>query len=189
MTQTSTGIKFQKAWTFPEPVEKRIAKFVSLHPGKWLHAPVGISKIFKGESFPHNVEMITLDSDASVKPDVVGDIFNLKDYFDYKFDGVISDPVWLKYETCKHCGKPTTREVGLAYPQRRKLSYSVRDILAPGGWWVFNGLWDPSIKGLDITPNDFCESGVEIPRQEFNSYRNLPYLAYLQRQNEVLDFG
>lgn len=188
MTQTGS-MKFQDCWTFPEPVEKRITKFVSLHPGKWLHAPVGISMIFKGESFQNDVDMVTLDHDESVKPDVLGDIFNLKKSFDCKFDGVISDPVWLKHEICKHCKKPVDKEIGLAYPTRRKLSYSVRDVLKPGGWWIFNGLWDPAVKGLDITPNDFSPSGLEIPRQQFNSFRNLPYLAYLQRQNGVMTFA
>ncbi len=45
MTQKSTYLIFKDAWTFPEQVERRIASFVNKHPGTWLHAPSGISKL------------------------------------------------------------------------------------------------------------------------------------------------
>ena len=106
MTQKAS-LKFKEAWTFPEQVEKRISEFVKKHPGKWLHAPVGISKIALGP-FDKTVQMTTFDKDPSVKPDIVGDIFKLSEYFGRnKFDGVISDPIWYT--------KEKNKSVGLAY--------------------------------------------------------------------------
>lgn len=165
--KSSTRLSFKKAWTFPYEVEKRIAK--NLTPGLWLHAPVGISKIAKGP-FKNGVRMVTLDIDPKLKPDVVGDIFHLP-FKEGAFMGAISDPIWYS--------KDKKKSIGLSYPQRRFLSYSIRDVLATGGTWLFNGLWNPIVKGLRIEK-------VEIPMQAFSSFRNVSLLVYLKRVNERL---
>jgi len=166
MTQKArTNLTFKKAWTFPEEVEKRIAKNIT--DGLWLHAPVGISKIARG-IFNKYVTMITLDKDASLRPDIVGDIFHLPFRFNV-FDGAISDPIWYT--------KDKKKTIGLSYPQRRYLSYQIRDALKPRGLWIFNGLWNPIVKGLKIIT-------VEVPMQAFSSFRNLSLLVYLRKVNE-----
>ena len=164
--KSGTKLTFNKAWTFPEAVEKRIATFVNKNPGLWLHAPVGISKIARGP-FNDGIEIITVDIDPEVKPDIVADIFHLP-FKEATFDGAISDPIWYTKEKKK--------TIGLAYPQRRFMSYQIRDVLKPGGWWIFNGLWNPIVKGLKIML-------VEIPMQAFSSFRNLSLLVYLKRIN------
>jgi len=166
------SLKFKECWTFPEQVEKRISEFVKKHPGEWLHAPVGISKIGLGP-FNHKVTMTTFDRDADLKPDIVGDIFNLTEYTGRNvFDGVISDPIWYTQEKNK--------TVGLAYHQRRYLSYQIRDVLKPGGWWVFNGLWLPECKGLEII------NPIHVPAPTFTGFRNVSLLIYLKKVNESL---
>jgi len=181
LTQTSTQLTFKKAWTFPEPVEERIASFINKHPGNWLHAPVGISKLFTEPTLDkRKTKMITFDKDASLKPDVVGDIFKLPQYFKEKFDGVISDPIWYFDLMCQKCGNMVEKNKGLAYPYRRYLGYAVRDILKPGGYWIFNGLWLPKTKGMKIL------EPIEIPAQKFASFRNVSLLIYSQKINERL---
>lgn len=197
MTQkVKGGLTFKQAWTFPYELEKRITEFVVKHPGIWLHAPAGISKLGKLGSFDTNVKILTLDIDPSTKPDIVGNLYKLKDVPQIAeiiklhggFDGVISDPVWLKIDTCDNCKDVLETEKGLAYPTRRKISYSVRDILKPGGWWLFNGLWIPEVKGLKLTNPHTNPMGtpIEIPIQNFSSFRNVSLLEYLQRKNEAL---
>ena len=172
MTQKAS-LKFKECWTFPEQVEKRISEFVKKHPGNWLHAPVGVSKIALGP-FNNEIHMTTFDKDPQVNPDVVGDIFKLSETVGYnKFDGVISDPIWYT--------KEKNKTVGLAYPDRRLLSYQVRDVLKPGGWWIFNGLWLPECKGLRlIDPIEVVSPNIK------NTFRNVALLIYLQKVNETL---
>ena len=183
--KASTRLKFKDVWTFPYEVEKRIAEFVTKHPGVWLHAPVGISKIGLG-SFDKTVKMITLDKDAELKPDIVCDIFKMNEEPTIKkfveaggFDGVISDPLWYRTLKCSKCGNIMENPIGLAYPDRRYLSFQVRDVLKPGGWWLFNGLWNPKVKGFSIKK-------IETPIQAFSSFRNVSLLVYCQRVNEKL---
>ena len=166
--KASTRLSFKKIWTFPEQVEKRIARH--MEKGLWLHSPVGISKIGKG-LFGNDIDVITLDIDPGVKPDVVGDVFHLP-FKNNVFDGVISDPIWYT--------KDKVKTIGLSYPQRRYLSYEVRDKLKPGGLWIFNGLWNPIVKGLKITL-------IETALQAFSSFRNISLLVYLRKSNYVLD--
>ena len=169
--KTYTKLTFKDAWTFPYVVEQRIAEFVRKHPGNWLHAPVGASKIGTGP-FGSKVTMTTLDINPKLKPDVVCDVFEMTEHLGRgKYDGVISDPIWYT--------KEKNKTIGLAYPQRRYLSYQVRDVLKPGGWFLFNGLWNPIVKGLKIMK-------VEVPMQAFSSFRNLSLLVYLRKVNEVL---
>ena len=169
--KAKSGLTFNKAWTFPYEVEQRIAEFVNKHPGNWLHAPVGISKIGLGDFNP-SVDMETLDRDASLNPDHVCDIFKMNEYFgERKFDGVISDPIWYT--------KEKNKTVGMSYPQRRYLSYAVRDILKPGGYYLFNGLWNPTVKGLKVQK-------VEVPMQQFSSFRNVSLLITLKKVNHIL---
>ena len=166
-----TTLTFKDAWVFPEEVEKRIANAVIHNPGKWLNAPVGTSDIGRGP-FNEHIEMTTFDKDPQLNPDVEGDIFRLNDFFKPEsFDGVISDPIWYTYEKNK--------TVGLAYHQRRYLSYQIRDVLKPGGLWIFNGLWNPIVKGLKIIR-------VEVPMQAYSSFRNVSLLIYLKKVNETL---
>ena len=169
--KASAKLKFNRAWTFPEEVEKRIAGIVNSHPGNWLHAPVGISRIGRGP-FNDNIVIETLDINEDLKPDHICDIFKMEEYFGKKkFDGVISDPIW--YDKKKHKSK------GLAYPDRRYLSYAIRNVLKPGGIFIFNGLWNPIVKGLKIEK-------VEVPMQQFSSFRNVSLLITLRKVNEVL---
>jgi len=169
--KSKSGLTFNKAWTFPYEVEQRIAEIVNAHPGNWLHAPVGISQIGLGPFNPQ-VEMDTLDRDETLKPDHVCDIFKMNEYFgDRKFDGVISDPIWYTQEKKK--------TIGLAYPDRRHLSYAIRDVLKPGGIFIFNGLWNPTVKGLKVEK-------VEVPMQQFSSFRNVSLLITLRKVNQTL---
>jgi len=180
MTQkASTALTFKEAWSFPERVEQRIAKYVDSHRGNWLHAPVGISMLGRG-LFQTKTKMTTLDINSDLKPDIVCDIFKMTEHPDIisvmkehgGFDGVISDPLWYS--------KDKKKTIGLAYPDRRYLSFQVRDILKPGGKWLFNGLWNPRVKGMHIDK-------VEIPMQAFSSFRNVSLLVYLTRINEKID--
>lgn len=189
---------FRDVWTFADPVEKRIADFVSKHPGLWLHAPAGQSKLGKLGGFDKSTIMYTLDRDASTEPDMVWDLFKLKecptiaDIMEQNggFDGVISDPVWLKIDTCDSCKEVIETDLGISYPGRRHLSYSIRNVLKPGGWALVNGLWNPEVKGLELTNPKTNPAGtpIEVGIQNFNSFRNLALLFYLQRKNERLDF-
>lgn len=183
--KSTTKLTFKKAWTFPEEVEKRIARFVSKHPGLWLHAPVGISKLGQGP-FGQGVTMLTLDINDKLKPDIVCDIFKMNEHPKIKhileeeggFAGVISDPLWYVTKTCTKCGHVLENETkGLAYPERRHLSYQLRDVVKPGGKILFNGLWNPIVKGLRIDK-------VEIPTQAYTSFRNVSLLVYMTKVNE-----
>jgi hypothetical protein len=199
MTQTvSGGLEFVKAWTFPESVEQRIENFIRKIGGLWLHAPAGISKLAKGPfKYGENTTLWTLDIDESVKPDILCDIYKMKEHplihgimRKYGgFTGVISDPVWLKIETCSNCGHKISGSKGLAYPDRRNLSYAIRDILRPGGWWLFNGLWVPEVKGLKLADpkTNPLSTPVEVPIQNFNSFRNVSLLMYLKKINKTLE--
>jgi hypothetical protein len=169
--KSKSGLTFNKVWTFPYEVEQRISEIVRSNPGNWLHAPVGISKIGLGP-FDKNINMETLDINPDLKPDHVCDIFKLNEYFgNRKFDGVISDPIWYT--------KEKNKTVGLAYPDRRHLSYAVRDVLKPGGIFLFNGLWNPTVKGLKIET-------IETPIQQFSSFRNVSLLITLRKVNDTL---
>lgn len=189
MTQKSTTtFKFKKAWTFPETVEQRIANFVEKIGGHWLHAPCGISMLGKGP-FGDKSKITTLDIDCKLNPDIIWDIFLLKDNPEIQrvikeeggFDGVVSDPLWYFSEVCPHCGyKITNRTKGLAYPDRRYLSFAIRDVLKPGGKFLFNGLWNPRVKGLSV-------DRIEIPMQTFSSFRNVSLLVYCTKVNERLE--
>ena len=181
MTQGSTQLEFKQAWSFPEKVEKRIISFINKHPGKWLHAPVGISKIGKEQTLDKSKTTITtFDRDEKLKPDIVGDIFKLPQYFKKEFDGVISDPIWYFDLMCQKCGNIVEKNKGLAYPMRRYLGYSVRDVLKPGGYWIFNGLWLPKTKGMKIL------EPIDIPAQKYASFRNVSLIVYSQKVNSVI---
>lgn len=193
--KASTKLTFKKAWTFPYEVERRIANFVTKHPGFWLHAPVGTSKIGLGQFNP-KIKMMTLDINADLKPDIVCDIYEMSQNPKIKeiirnrggFDGVISDPLWERKLVCYKCGHVLDNQSGLAYPDRRWLSYEVRDILKPGGWFLFNGLWNPRVKGLVPTNPHTNPIGtpVEVPMQAYSSFRNVSLLIYCKRVNERL---
>ena len=183
-----TILKFNEAWTFPEAVEKHIAKFVEEHPGTWLHAPVGTSKLHHKENFGSKVTMITLDINPELQPDLVCDIFRMtenpfiKDIMETSggFDGVISDPIWYEKVNCTECGHCFKNPKGLAYPERRYLLYQLRDVLKPGGWLLFNALWRPTCKGMKIKKPCY-----EIA-QAFASFRNSSLLYYSQKVNQKL---
>ena len=180
-----TKLKFREAWGFPEQVENIIVEIMKEHPGKWLHAPVGKSKIGR-DLIPEGCKVVTFDIDDSVKPDIIGDLWTMSTnpqvLKEGPFDGIISDPVWLKIETCANCKDEKVETTkGLAYPKRRYLSYEARDLLKMGGWWIFNGLWDPTCHGMEIEPNTIFPSGVGIPFQSYNSYRNLSLLMVLKK--------
>jgi hypothetical protein len=176
-------------WTFPQDVEHHLEKLLEHFEGTVLHAPCGISQLGKKTKLRENkkIKFLTLDLDTTVGPDIVGDIFNLKDSVKEPVDVVISDPVWLKVDTCPACKDVEFQsEKGIAYPLRRKLSYSVRDILKPGGTWFFNGLWNPEVKGLKLAPFPEHIHEVEMIKQNFNSFRNLSLLMCLKRVNEKI---
>lgn len=185
--KSSTQLKFNEAWTFPESVEKHISKFVMEHPGRWLHAPVGTSKIHKKENLGSSVIMTTLDINPNLNPDIVCDIFRMTEHPEIKcvmekyggYDGVISDPIWYEKVNCSNCGHCFKNPKGLAYPERRYLLYQLRDILKPGGWMLFNALWQPKCKGMKIIKR------YEIA-QAFASFRNSSLLYYSQKVNQEL---
>ncbi len=184
--QSSTHLKFNEAWTFPEAVEKHIADFISEKKGRWLHAPVGTSKLHKEyKLFNDHTRIVTLDINNELKPDLVCDIFKMSEHCFIKeiiknhggFDGVVSDPIWYDKVECKKCKHVFKNPKGLAYPERRHLLYQLRDVLKPGGWLIFNALWRPTCKGLKIIKQ------YEIA-QAFSSFRNSSLLYYCQRTNE-----
>jgi hypothetical protein len=177
-------------WTFPQDVENHIEDLIEKIGGTGLHAPCGISKLGKKLKLnPLTCNVISVDLDPTVHPDIVADIFNLKNnpYIEKTirneggFDFVISDPVWLKVDTCPNCKEVEFQsEKGIAYPLRRRLSYSVRDVLKPGGVWIFNGLWNPEVKGLKLAPFPEAIHDIEMIKQYFNSFRNLSLLMCLK---------
>ena len=172
MVQKSAHLIFKKAWTFPKQVEDYITKVVNDEGGKWLHAPVGVSEIGKANTIDGtSVDMLTFDRDPTVNPDLVGDIFDMP-FEKGSFDGVISDPVWYSEEKNK--------TYGLSYDKRRYLSYQVRDILKPGGLWIFNGLWIPEVKGLKVI------DPIIVPTPTFTGFRNVSLIVLLRRTNEIL---
>lgn len=127
--------------------------------------------------FETKSKVMTLDINEELKPDLVCDIFKMTEHPEIikimkeygGFDRIISDPLWYS--------KEKKRTIGLSYPSRRYLSYQVRDILKPGGLWLFNGLWNPIVKGLSIQK-------IEIPMQAFSSFRNVSLLVYMKKVNE-----
>lgn len=193
--KASTKLVFKTAWEFPYEVERRIANFVNKHYGNWLHAPVGMSKLATG-IFQPKTKMLTLDIDEKVNPDILCDVFDMHQHPQIKeviktfggFDGVISDPLWYDKLVCSNCNHIVENPKGLSYPDRRWLSYEVRDVLKPGGWWLFNGLWNPRVKGLSPTNPHTNPTGTpyEIPMQQFSSFRNVSLLIYCQRKNQKL---
>lgn len=141
--------------------------------------------------------MYTLDINPDVKPDCVCDIFKMtKNDFIISlvkkhggFTGVVSDPLWYFSEICPKCGyKITNRTKGLAYPQRRHLSFQIRQVLKPDGWWLFNGLWNPRVKGLAFADPKTNPIGapIEVPMQAFSSFRNVSLLCYMKKVNQTL---
>lgn len=197
MTQkASTSLKFKNAWTFPEPVESRIANYIDKKGGHWLHAPCGISKLNTGMFKNPNVTMTTLDKNEDVKPDIICDIFKMSEHIKILdiikqnggFDGVVSDPLWYFSEQCTHCKeKITNRTKGLAYYERRYLSYQVRQVLKPGGIWLFNGLWFPKVKGLEEYPGpNPLKASFEVCVQGFQSFRNFSAIIYMQRTSSEI---
>lgn len=173
-----TKLHFDEAWEFPEEVEKHIANILNKKGGLWLHAPIGRSKIKNG-LFNDKTNIITIDINLDLKPDIVASMFYLP-FKDGTFDGAISDPLWYLKLICKKCGhamKNATK--GMAYPQRRHLSYSIRQVLKPGGLWLFNGLWNPRVKGFSVKKTEFAI-------QNFSSFRNVALFFTLQKVNQQL---
>lgn len=202
MTQGSSKLEFRPVWTFPEDVENHIENLIDYafefqDTGIILHAPAGISKIGQRSRLHRKpgIEVWTLDHDPKTKPDILGDLYNMRSNPEIKkilkkhggFDLVISDPVWLKVDMCDRCkDQEFENQKGISYPMRRRLSYSVRDILKPGGLWFFNGLWNPEVKGLKLSPLPGSVHEVEMVKQKFNSFRNLSLIMCLKRVNEKI---
>jgi hypothetical protein len=189
-------------WTFPEAVENHLETMIDYvfrdkDEGIVLHAPAGISKIGQRNRIDRHpgIQVLTFDHDLKTAPDIIGDLYSMRKTPEIKkiikarggFDLVISDPVWLKVDLCQRCkDQEFENEKGISYPMRRRLSYSVRDILKPGGLWFFNGLWNPEVKGLKLVPFPGHLHEVEMVKQKFNSFRNLSLIMCLKRVNEKI---
>ncbi len=216
MTQkSSTNLLFQDVYTFPEPVEKHIWNLMKEYTKKvdhktfWLHAPVGISPIGKQEPYlDDNISVVTFDIDDNLKPDIVGDIFNLhidnnlQNYLQETgieaFDGAISDPIWIEQKNCKcrHCGEITAyrNPKGLQYHKRRYISYEIRDVLKPNGLMIMNCLWNPWVIGFKKekkigtqadyrrTPGLTKKTTIEVIYQSFSSFRNVSLVWRLEKK-------
>ena len=207
MTQkTSTNLVFKQMYTFPESVENHIWEMMQEYTQKvghktyWLHAPAGISRLGSIEPYiDDNIVVVSFDIDPKVEPDIIGDIYNLShepliwDYLQQtgveKFDGVISDPIWIeqKRARCRNCKEMTAYKnpKGVQYHKRRYISYELRDVLKSGGIFIMNCLWNPWVKGLSKIPvvgvqTDYAEHDdleniqtVETIYQAFSSFRNV----------------
>ena len=72
--------------------------------------------------------------DLHTEADVKADMFHLP-FRRETFDTVLCDPPW-----------------NLPYHVRFKLLYELRDVLKPGGRLIFNSLWFPHVRGLEVDP-------------------------------------
>jgi hypothetical protein len=219
MTQKTSNIHFKQAFSFPEALETRIWSMMLQEtrkvgrPTLWLHAPCGISRLGSVEPYKSDfIKVINVDIDESVNPDIICDVFKLTEHPLIKnvidkggFDGYVTDPIWYEQKRCRceHCKKMTTfkNKKGLAYPQRRYLSYQLRDCLKEGGLGLFNCLWNPLVKGtkmafLEIPEDHECNESkveaadidkayVDIPDQKFTSFRSISLLWHIRKCTDL----
>lgn len=114
--------KFQRVWAFPSGV----ITFIKQHAkGHTLHACCGESEFgdVKIDKYVERADIINMDIIQKHLP---------KNYHNL-FDTVICDPPW-----------------NLPYHLRPRLHYNLRDALKTGGKLIFNALWVPKARGLEI---------------------------------------
>lgn len=130
---------FVEAWRFPKPVEEFIEdwlKNLKIDKKDLAHLCCGKSKI----GYPR------IDINPDLKPDIVADILKLKHK---KFKNILVDLPWK-----------------IAYHDRMKFSYAIRDLTRKRGLILFNCPWNPEVKGLKFIR-------VYKVMQRFNLYRDL----------------
>jgi hypothetical protein len=127
----SPSLKYKEVYQFPIATHTFIEK---LCKGKTLHVCCGNSLI--GD--------IRIDIEKQPNQDnkpgfILGDMFDLNKILKahkiktQSFDTIVCDPIW-------HLG----------YHVRHKLMFQLRDQLKPGGNLIFNCLWFPKIRTLEL---------------------------------------
>lgn len=134
--------KFQKTWIFPYEVTKFLLMLFfrfEINPHKEL------THVFCGES---QLGAVRVDINPELKPDLVADVKNLP-FANQSQKNILGDFPWM-----------------IGYNDRRKFSYSIRDVTEIGGKIILNCPWNPEVTGMKL---------LEVWKviQNFNSYRDL----------------
>lgn len=104
--------------------------------------------------------------DLTKEADICGDMFNLP-IRPATFDTVLCDPPW-----------------NIPYHRRHKLVYQLRNCLKPGGRLIFNCVWLPRVRGLEVEQKLCPTCGVNqaiyvgLPNA---TWRNVSFLFLLRR--------
>jgi hypothetical protein len=131
MNPKSAKLKYKKIWQFPQATHDFIKPMIK---GKSLHVCCGNSLLCD----------VRVDIEKQPIQDtkdgfILGDMFELNDvlkkngYPLQNFDTILCDPVW-----------------NLGFHVRHKLIYQLRDNVAPNGHLIFNCLWFPKIKTMEM---------------------------------------
>ena len=131
MNPKSARLKYKKIWQFPQETHDFIKPLITGHS---LHVCCGNSLLCD-----IRVDIEKQDIQETKDGFILGDMFELNDVLKKKgikpqsFDTVLCDPVW-----------------NLGYHVRHKLIYNLRDQIKAGGKLIFNCLWFPKIKTLEM---------------------------------------
>jgi len=131
MNPKSAKLKYKKIWQFPQATHDFIKPMIK---GKSLHVCCGNSLLCD----------VRVDIEKQPIQDtkdgfILGDMFELNDVLKKNgyplqyFDTILCDPVW-----------------NLGFHVRHKLIYQLRDNVAPNGHLIFNCLWFPKIKTMEM---------------------------------------
>ena len=131
MNPKSAKLKYKKIWQFPQATHDFIKPMIK---GKSLHVCCGNSLLCDVR-----VDIEKQPTQDSKSGFILGDMFELNDVLKKNgyplqyFDTVLCDPVW-----------------NLGFHVRHKLIYQLRDNVAPNGHLIFNCLWFPKIKTMQL---------------------------------------
>ena len=131
MNPKNPRLKYKKIWQFPQATHDFIKPMIK---GKSLHVCCGNSLLCDVR-----VDIEKQPTQDSKSGFILGDMFELNDVLKKNgyplqyFDTVLCDPVW-----------------NLGFHVRHKLIYQLRDNVAPNGHLIFNCLWFPKIKTMQL---------------------------------------
>ena len=131
MNAKNPKLKYKKIWQFPQDTHDFIKPMIK---GKSLHVCCGNS-LLCDTRIDIEKQLIQDTKDGFI----LGDMFELNKVLEKNgikknsFDVVLCDPVW-----------------NLGYHVRHKLIYQLRDQIKAGGILIFNCLWFPKIRTMEL---------------------------------------